>query len=168
VEESQIFFPLRERRTIMERRTTMRHKRVRLTLAVLEAFVALTAIGCGLGLEIGAIQFPLAWLAGTPFSDYALPGLLMAIIVGGSSLFAAATIFTEGEVGVLVSALAGLLLIGFEFVEAASIDPNLGSGLPLALGFQASYSAFALTIFGLAARLWVTEYYPHHFPTSHA
>lgn len=145
----------------------MRHKRVRLTLAVLEAFVALTAIGCGLGLEIGAIQFPLAWLAGTPFGDYALPGLLMAIIVGGSSLLAAATIFTEGEVGVLVSAFAGLLLIGFEFVEATSIDPNLGNGLLLALGFQASYSVLALIIFGLAASLWMTEYQHHHFPSGH-
>jgi hypothetical protein len=151
----------------MERRTIMRHKGVRLTLAVLEAFVALTAIGCGLGLEVGAIEFPLAWLAGTPFSDYALPGLLMAMLVGGSSLLAAATIFTEGEVGVLVSAFAGLLLIGFEFVEAAAIDRNLGNGLLLALGFQATYSALALIIVGLAVSLWMTEYGRHHFPTGH-
>lgn len=145
----------------------MRHKRVRLTLAILEAFVALTAIGCGLGLEVGAIQFPLVWLAGTPFSDYALPGLLMAVIVGGSSLLATATIFTEGEAGVLVSILAGLLLLGFEFVEATSIDPNLGYGMLLALVFQMAYSAIALVIVGLAVSLWMREYRRHHFPTGH-
>lgn len=77
----------------------MTHKRERLTLAILEAFVALTALGCGLGLEVGAIQFPLAWLVGTPFSDYVLPGLLMGVIVGGSSPLAAATIFTGARWG---------------------------------------------------------------------
>jgi hypothetical protein len=145
----------------------MKHKGVRLTLAVLEAFVALTAIGCGLGLEVGAIQFPIAWLQGSPFGDYTIPGFLMANIVGGSSLLAAATILTEGEVGVLISALAGLLLIGFEVVEGTSIDPNLGNGLLPAIGFQASYSAIALTIFGLATYLWMAEYRRYHFPTSH-
>lgn len=145
----------------------MTHKRERLTLAILEAFVALTALGCGLGLEVGAIQFPLAWLVGTPFSDYVLPGLLMAVIVGGSSLLAAATIFTGGEVGVLISVLAGLLLLGFEFVEAAIIDPNVGNGLPLALGFQVGYSVLALIIVGLAGSLWMAEYRRHHFPTGH-
>lgn len=145
----------------------MKHKGVRLTLAVLEAFVALTAIGCGLGLEVGAIQFPIEWLQGTPFGDYIIPGFLMANIVGGSSLLAAATILTEGEAGVLISALAGLLLIGFEVMEGTSIDPNLGNELLPALGFQASYSAIALTIFGLATYLWMAEYRRYHFPTSH-
>jgi hypothetical protein len=144
----------------------MKHKGVRLTLAVLEAFVALTAIGCGLGLEVGAIQFPIEWLQGTPFGDYIIPGFLMANIVGGSSLLAAATILTEGEAGVLISALAGLLLIGFEVMEGTSIDPNLGNELLPALGFQTSYSAIALTIFGLATYLWMAEYRRYHSPTS--
>ena len=42
----------------------MKHKEVRLTLVVLESFVALTSIICGVGLAVGAIQFPLAWLQG--------------------------------------------------------------------------------------------------------
>ena len=145
----------------------MKHKEVRLTLVVLEAFVALTSIVCGVGLAVGAIQFPLAWLQGTSFSDYTILGLVMTIIVGGSSLLAAATILTGREVGVLVSALAGLLLMGFEVLEVSIIDRNLGNWLPLVVPLQAFYSLLGLTIFGLAASLWVTEYRSHHFQTRH-
>ena len=43
----------------------MKHKGVRLALVVLEAFVALTSIACGLGLAVGVIQFPLACVLAT-------------------------------------------------------------------------------------------------------
>jgi hypothetical protein len=145
----------------------MNHKAVRLILVGLEAFVALTSIVYGVGLAVGAIQFPLAWLQGTPFSDYVIPGLVMAIIAGGSSLLAAATILTGSEVSILVSAFAGLLLIGFEVVEVAIVDRNMGNALLLAGMLQAIYSVLALSIFGSAAFLWMTEYRRHHFPTSH-
>jgi len=56
---------------------------------------------------------PVEYLQGTPFSDYTIPGLLLLISVGESFLFSAATILTGREVGVLASALAGLILIGF-------------------------------------------------------
>ena len=145
----------------------MKHKGVRLILVVLEAFVALTSIACGVGLTVGAVQFPLAWLQGTPFSDYTIPGLVMAIIVGGSSLLAAETILTGREGGVLVSALAGLLLTGFEVAEVAIIDPNVGNWLPLAVVLQAIYSGLSMTIFGLAASLWMTEYRRQQFHPRH-
>lgn len=145
----------------------MKHKEVRQMLVVLEAFVALTSIVCGVGLAVGVIHFPLAWLHGTPFSDYSILGLVMAIIVGGSSLVAAATILTGREVGVLVSALAGFLLMGFEVVEVSIIDRNLGNWLLLVVPLQAIYSMLGLTIFGLAATLWITEYHSHHFHGRH-
>ena len=145
----------------------MKHTGVRLTLVVLEAFVALTSIVCGVGLAAGAIQFPLAWLQGAPFIDYIILGLVMAIIVGGSSLLAAATILTGHEVGVFVSALAGLLLMGFEVVELSIIDPNLGNCLLLVVPLQAIYSMLALTIFGLAVFLWMTEYRSQHSHSRH-
>ncbi len=143
-----------------------KHKRVRLTLIILEAFVALTSIACGLGLAVGAVQLPLAWLAGTPFSDYTWPGLVMAVVVGGSS-FLAAELTRAGRSGdVVASALAGLLLMGCEVAEVAVIDRNLGNWLPFAVGFQAIYSTFSLAILGLAAFLWRTEYY-RHFQNRH-
>jgi len=139
----------------------MKYTRVRFTLIILEAFVALTSIACGVGLMVGAVQFPLAWLAGTPFSDYTVPGLVMATVVGGSSFLATEMTRAGREGGVVASALAGLLLMGFEVAEVTMIDRNLGNWLPLALGFQAIYSTLSLTIFGLAAFLWRTEHRRH-------
>ena len=146
----------------------MKYTRVRFALIILEAFVALTSIACGVGLMVGAVQFPLAWLAGIPFSDYTVPGLVMATVVGGSSFLAAEMTRAGREGGVVASALAGLILMGFEVAEVTMIDRNLGNWLPLALGFQAIYSTFSLTIFGLAAFLWRTEHRRRHFQSRHA
>ena len=139
----------------------MKHKRVRLTLIILAAFVALTSIACGIGLVVGAIQLPLSWLAGTPFSDYTLPGLVMAVIIGGSAFLAAELIRAGRPGGVVASVLAALLLMGCEAAEVALIDRNLENWLPFAVGFQALYSAFSLSIFGLATFLWRTEQHRH-------
>jgi hypothetical protein len=146
----------------------MKHTRVRLTLVVLEAFIALTSIACGLGLAVGAVQLPLVWLAGTPFSDYTMPGLVMAVVVGGSAFLAAELIRAGRAGGVVASALAGLLLMGCEVAEVAMIDRNLGNWLPFALGFQAIYSMLSLSILGLAVFLWRTQQHRRsHFQTRH-
>lgn len=51
----------------------------------------------------GRGQFPLEWLDNTPFSDYTIPALILAIGVGGSSLIAMVMVFTGGELGILAS-----------------------------------------------------------------
>ncbi len=91
----------------------MKHNIVRITLFVLEAFAALGAVAGGLALLAGVIQFPLEQLQGTPFRDYTIPGLILVIVVGGSSLVATATVFLHREVAVLSSAAAGLIFAGW-------------------------------------------------------
>jgi hypothetical protein len=147
-----------------------KHTRVRLTLVALEALVALTSIACGIGLVVGAVQLPAAWLAGTPFGDYTLPGLVMAVVVGGSAALAAELTRAGRAGGVVASILAGLLLMGCEVAEVALLDPNLGRWLPFALGLQALYSALSLSILGLAVFLWRTEARQHdlHFQSRRA
>ena len=95
---------------------TMKHEVIRVALVVIEAFIGLGAIGGGFGLLRGVVfnyEVPVAWLAGTPFSDYTIPGLALVIVVGGSTLLAAATVFIYREWAVLVSVLAGLLMVGY-------------------------------------------------------
>ena len=121
-----------------------------------------------MGILTGAITFPLEFLQGTPFVDYTIPGLALAILVGGSFLFAAVTIFTGREMGVLASALAGLFMIGFEVVEIAVVDRFGGNWLSIAVVLQAIFSVLGLAIFGLATYLWMAEYRSHHFPSRHA
>src|SRR5579859_138684 len=100
----------------------MKRQPIRITLIVLEAFGALTAVSGGIALLAGALPFPLAWLDGTPFGDYTIPGLALALMVGGGMLLAATTIFLHHEVAVLISMAAGLFMMGFEIVEVASVD----------------------------------------------
>ena len=127
----------------------------------------LTSLVGGIGLLTGGIAIPLDWLQGSPFLDYTVPGLALAIIVGGSMLLAAATIFTRREVGVLASGFAGLAMMIFEIVEVAVVDRFAGSWLLLALSLQAFFFALGLAIFVLAARLWMAEFRSQHFPVRH-
>jgi hypothetical protein len=146
----------------------MKHKLIRIALVVLEAFVALGAVAGGIGLLTGAIPASLNGLQGSLFVDYTVPALSLMVIVGGSMLLAAATILTGREIGVLASALAGLIMMGFEVVEAAVVDRIGGSELMIAVSLQAFYFALGLAIFVLACSLWVTEYRSYHFPARQA
>ncbi len=136
----------------------MKHTPVRIALVVFEALVALSAIAGGLWLAAGRSTLPLAWLAGTPFSDYTIPGLVLAIVVGGSALIAAATVFIHREWAVFVSVAAGLLMAGYEVVRVAMIGH-------LDWFYEVSF-VFGLVIFGLATYLWTTEYRRKQFPNN--
>ncbi len=71
----------------------MKHTLVRITIAVPEAFIALSAIAGGIVLLAGTYkdgvlieaggrgQFPLEWLQHTPFSDYTIPALVLGILL---------------------------------------------------------------------------------------
>ncbi len=51
-------------------------------------------------------------LKGTPFSSYLIPGLILAVVVGGSAAAAVTLTFPAPRVGALVSVLAGCVLMG--------------------------------------------------------
>jgi len=130
-----------------------------MVLVVLETIVGLTAVTGGVALAIGAITFPVEWLQGTPFSDYMIPGLMLAIVVGGSSLFAAAMILARREVGVFVSALAGVSMAAYQIIYRAQVE-HLD-------WFYAVYFVLGVAIFGLAADLWMAECRRQHIHNSH-
>lgn len=153
----------------------MKHKLERIAIGVLAAFIALSAIGGGIALLLGTYQhgvlveagtgaqFPIEWLRNTPFSDYTIPALVLAIVVGGSSLIATVTIFTGREVGVLASMAAGLIMAGYIVMEVVMLKqvppgPTRVEGLYFGLG---------LVVFGLATYLWMAEDRRHHFQTRH-
>ncbi|HEX6551662.1 MAG TPA: hypothetical protein VF026_02785 [Ktedonobacteraceae bacterium] len=151
-------------------RTPLKHKVIRITLLVLEAIIGLGTIVGGILLLQGAFDQVLrvAWLAGTPFSDYTIPGLVLVIVVGGTALLAAATVFIEREWAVLLSVLAGLLMAGYLVVEAVILDSKVGNALPTVLGLQLAFFVPGLAVFGLAGSLWMKDYRPQHFHLRHA
>ena len=146
----------------------MKHKAKRILLAVIEAIIGLGAIGGGIAILTGAFDqwLPLAWLQGTPFSDYTIPGLILLIVIGGGMLLAAATVFVQREWAVLLSAAMGLVMIGFEIFEVVIIDRYADAVIPSTIAQQALMSGLGLVIFGLASYLWMSEYREQHFPTS--
>ena len=83
------------------------------TLFIASIFVALTAIGGGITLAIGMDKFPAAWLIGTLFSSYLIPGLILAVVVGGSAAIAAVATLCRSDAGTLASMLAGAILLGW-------------------------------------------------------
>lgn len=99
----------------------------RIGLALVEVFVALTAIGGGGALLAGleAERYPLESLAGTPFSSFLMPALLLAIVVGGSAAVAAmATLVVRfGAWRVPGSGAAGVILMGWILGEVLILRP---------------------------------------------
>ena len=82
-------------------------------LFVASVFVAFTAIGGGITLAIGFDKFPAEWLVGTPFRSYLIPGLILAVVVGGSAAASAMAILRKPSTGAIVSILAGGILLGW-------------------------------------------------------
>ena len=102
----------------------MKHTAIRIMLVVIEALVGLGALAGGIAILTGAFDqwLPLAWLQGTPFNDYAIPGMILLIVIGGGMLVAAATVFVQREWAVLLSVAMGLVMIGFEIFEVVILD----------------------------------------------
>jgi hypothetical protein len=111
-------------------------------LLALEGFVGLTAAVCGVGLIVYGLGIPEEELDGTPFDSFLVPGLLLSLVVGGSLLAAAWTVWQRLPQAPLVSAAAGCVLLGWIVGEAILIDGGRG--------LQAAVLAFALLIIGLA------------------
>ena len=94
---------------------------VRVAVIVLTIFIALTAIGGGIAMLMGIEDFPLVWLAGTPFPDYTIPALLLAIVVGGSSLVAASMTLARTQHSAFAACGAGVMMMGYIIVEVLTL-----------------------------------------------
>ena len=94
-------------------------KLITTVIALLTGFIALTATGGGIAMLIGLedSRFPLEWLHGTPFPNYTIPALILAIVVGGSALFACVNIVIGTSFRWLVAITAGIIMMGFIVVE---------------------------------------------------
>ncbi|MGF1488353.1 MAG: hypothetical protein ACFBSE_14805 [Prochloraceae cyanobacterium] len=99
-------------------------KGVRIGIVTIAGFIALTAIGGGIAMLIGVDKFPLEWLEGTPFKDYTIPALILAIAVGGSSLLAAITVVTHRKNSPFATILAGIIMSGYITVEVLILKQN--------------------------------------------
>lgn len=130
--------------------TTINNWRMRTALLALDLFVGLTAVSGGIAILLGAFQMPSEWLHNTPFSSYLVPGMMLAVFVGGSALVAAVAVMVRSEWDALASLVAGVILAGWIVSQV------------IMLGFQAGlqpfYFVLSLLILGLATRLLMNEW----------
>jgi hypothetical protein len=90
-------------------------------LGGLLAFGALNAFAGGYYGLAGAKGVPTEWLAGTPFSDYTVPSLILFVIVGGSFLAAAVAVFRRARMARVGSLTAGAIVLVWIVVQVAII-----------------------------------------------
>ena len=101
----------------------------RTTLLVVEAFVAVTAIAGGLALMIGSILPdassvivpPVEYLDASPFSSYLVPGLVLALVLGGIHVLAFLMLQRRRPSALLLSAAAGYAALIWIFVQMTVI-----------------------------------------------
>jgi hypothetical protein len=90
---------------------------VRRLLSLLLLILALNAFGGGIYGMAGAASVPVSWLRHTPFSSYFLPGLILFAVIGLTALRAAVCLFRGSPRGRHHAILAGLLTLGWIFVQ---------------------------------------------------
>ena len=83
---------------------------IRYLLGALLTFGAINAFAGGYYGLSGAKGVPLEWLAGSPFSDYFIPSLILFVIVGGAFSFAAIAVFMRSRLA-RVSAFAAATVV---------------------------------------------------------
>jgi hypothetical protein len=118
-------------------------------LAGLEIFIALNAVGgavYGLG---GAPSVPREWLAGSPFTSYRIPSLVLVIAVGGSMLLAAALRLAEVSIAPAVSLAAGVVFVAWILTQVAMIGYRMW--------LQPATFVAGLTVIALTACIWVLQ-----------
>ena len=90
-------------------------------LLTIALFLAVGAIPVGLGFVVrpdgSLIGMPRSVLASTPFTDFLVPGLLLAVAVGGSALAAAVLVARGARRASLVSLAAGAVVVGWIAVQ---------------------------------------------------
>ena len=80
-------------------------------LAALTLFGALSAVaGAVLAIAANGAGVPLEYLANSPFSSYAVPGVILGVVVGGTQLAAAVALLRKQRSALLLSAIAGFRL----------------------------------------------------------
>jgi hypothetical protein len=128
----------------------MGEKRIRTAVVGVDLFEAASAIVGAIGLAVGFMNIPLTVLAGTPFTDFTVPALLLGVVVGGSALVAGVvTVLGLRPFDAWMSAAAGCITVGWLTVEIAMI--GLGSWA------QVFWLFVGLLMIGLAGLLWRAE-----------
>jgi len=99
---------------------------VHILLIVLAGVLGLSAVPGGITLLVGFYAPPVEQLKGSVFADFTIPGLALLLFVGGSAVLATVLLVRRSRFGLLSAALAGVIVMSFEFVEVLAIGSPAG------------------------------------------
>jgi hypothetical protein len=94
---------------------------IRVLLVALLAFGALNAFAGGYYGLSGAEGVPREWLAGSPFTDYRVPSLILFLVVGGALALAAVMVFTRHRRARAAAFAAAAVVLVWIIVQVAII-----------------------------------------------
>lgn len=122
-----------------------RRNAVRHVLGAILAFGALNALAGGYYGLSGAKGVPTEWLAGSPFSSYFVPGLVLFVVVGGSLTMATIAVFARWRSSRVVALGAGSIVLAWLAVQVSIIG--------FVSWMQPVTAIAAVAVLGLASRL---------------
>lgn len=96
-------------------------KSIRFALGILLLLVAFNAFAGGYFGMAGARNIPVEWLKNSPFRSYFIPSLILFMVVGGSSLFAAISVFTRHRFWRKAALLCGAIILIWLALQIAII-----------------------------------------------
>lgn len=134
------------------------HGAARVLLLSLQAFIAVTSVLGGLALVAGAVSAdlatvlspPLDSLEGSPFESYLVPGLLLAVLLGGVHAVAFVGLFRRAPWALFLSAVAGYATLIWIFVQMVVIPFSVLQAVYFAAG--AAELGLVLVMLGLFRR----------------
>lgn len=97
-------------------------QRLRVATVAVTGFSAINAVAGGIGLLVNGLGVPREQLDGTPFSSFTIPGLLLAVVVGGSMLTAAISVWQRVPWAGSVAMVAGAVMLGWIAIESVMIN----------------------------------------------
>lgn len=102
----------------MQRKGAMKEARLSKALLGITSFMAISAIGGGIGLiATNGLGMPVSDLSTSPFGSYVIPGIILLVIFGGTQTLAAIYLIKRHPKANLVTAIAGFGAIIWIFVE---------------------------------------------------
>ena len=94
----------------------------RRTVVGLHLFNAVSAVGGGIGLVAGGLGVPTTLLRHTPFESFVVPGIFLAVVIGGTALLGATALLTHRRRAPATSAAAGAVMVGWIVGETLLVE----------------------------------------------
>jgi hypothetical protein len=114
----------------------------RLAHAAVELLVAVPAVPSGVALVRDGMGLDTGWIDHTLLPDYTIPGILLAVVIGGGMALAAAVTLTRPRLAAPAALAMGVVLLGWLAVETLMIGWHGGPQL----GLDLVYGAFGVCL----------------------